>query len=175
LSDQAVREAYFLGQRHDESMARLLNRYTILLPRPKTGPHISSVIPCPFALLVQQTSQRVNYSAQQATKEHRSEDETVVINIEILLTQSYPAAIPKPTGSRSGSPVGFQIRSSDFWKDFKVRVFDGEKQLPTDSLPGWLVWLEYDAGDIASDDAQVEVFTTDGQHAVIPFDLARLR
>jgi hypothetical protein len=82
LSDQAVREAYFLGQRHDESMARLLNRYTILLPRPKSGPHISSVtFLTRFALLVQQTSQRVNYSAQQATKEHRPEDETVVINI----------------------------------------------------------------------------------------------
>jgi hypothetical protein len=32
-----------------------------------------------------------------------------------------------------------------------------------DSLTGWLVWLEYDARNIASDDAQVEVFTTDGR------------
>ena len=39
LSDQAVREAYFLGQRHDESLARLLDRYTTYLAPPKTGPH----------------------------------------------------------------------------------------------------------------------------------------
>jgi hypothetical protein len=39
---------------------------------------------------------------------------------------------------------------------------------------GWLVWLEYDARDVASDDAQVEVFTTDGQHVVVGFDLTRL-
>ncbi|HYS23474.1 MAG TPA: hypothetical protein VER56_06025, partial [Candidatus Eisenbacteria bacterium] len=41
LSDQAVREAYFLGQRHDETMSTLLNKYTKLLPPPKTGPDIS--------------------------------------------------------------------------------------------------------------------------------------
>lgn len=39
---------------------------------------------------------------------------------------------------------------------------------------GWLVWLEYDAKDVASDDAQVEVITTDGQDVVVPFDLSRL-
>jgi hypothetical protein len=192
LSDQAVREAYFLGQRHDESMARLLNRYTILLPRPESGPHISSVtFLTPFALLVQQTSQRVNYSAQQAAKEHHPEEETVVINVEILLTQSYPAAIPKPTGSRSGSSVGFQIRPSDFWKDFKIRVFDGEKQLPTDSLTGdplyscvgeggcdlfgATVHLTFPAKGFSSDSATVEVHPPEGEPVSVDFDLTSLR
>ncbi|HEY2547641.1 MAG TPA: hypothetical protein VGI46_16335 [Candidatus Acidoferrum sp.] len=40
---------------------------------------------------------------------------------------------------------------------------------------GWLAWLEYDARDVASDDATVEVITTDGQHVSVPFDLSRLR
>jgi hypothetical protein len=40
---------------------------------------------------------------------------------------------------------------------------------------GWLVWLIYDAPDVASDDATVEVITTDGQHVSVPFDLSRLR
>jgi hypothetical protein len=40
---------------------------------------------------------------------------------------------------------------------------------------GWLVWLVYDATDVASDDATVEVITTDGQHVSVPFDLSRLR
>ncbi len=40
---------------------------------------------------------------------------------------------------------------------------------------GWLVWLVYDASDVASDDASVEVITTDGQHVSVPFDLSRLR
>ena len=40
---------------------------------------------------------------------------------------------------------------------------------------GWLAWLVYDASDIASDDANVEAITTDGQHVSVPFDLSRLR
>ncbi|MGB8662774.1 MAG: hypothetical protein WCD34_20280, partial [Candidatus Acidiferrum sp.] len=40
---------------------------------------------------------------------------------------------------------------------------------------GWLVWLEFDAQDVASDDASVEVITTDGQHVSVPFDLSALR
>jgi hypothetical protein len=40
---------------------------------------------------------------------------------------------------------------------------------------GWLAWLVYDANDVASDDANVEVITTDGQHLSVPFDLSRLR
>jgi len=40
---------------------------------------------------------------------------------------------------------------------------------------GWLVWLVYDASDVASDDATVEVITTDGQHISVPYDLSRLR
>ena len=40
---------------------------------------------------------------------------------------------------------------------------------------GWLAWLVYDASDVTSDDATVEVITTDGQHVSVPFDLSRLR
>jgi len=40
---------------------------------------------------------------------------------------------------------------------------------------GWLAWLVYDANDVASDDATVEVITTDGQHVSVPFDLSRFR
>jgi hypothetical protein len=40
---------------------------------------------------------------------------------------------------------------------------------------GWLAWLVYDASNVASDDATVEVIRTDGQHVSVPFDLSRLR
>src|ERR1700740_702115 len=76
LSDEAVREAYFLGQRHDESMARLLSRYTRYLPPPESGPHVYSVtFFTPFALLVRQSSRTSGSSAQQAERDHRVDDE----------------------------------------------------------------------------------------------------
>src|SRR5712664_2336799 len=52
LSDQAVRQAYFLGQRRDESLASFLDKCTRQLPPPRTGPHISAItFFTPFALV----------------------------------------------------------------------------------------------------------------------------
>jgi hypothetical protein len=190
LSDQAVREAYFLGQRHDESMARLLSRYTKLLPAPTAGPHITSVtFLTPFALLVQHSSQQSNYSAQQAAKDHHPDDEIVVIEIQVLLTPSYSAVIPTPTSSRSGSPIGYQFRPSDFWKDFDTTVFDGKKELlggiatgePTyvcdDGcvISGATIRLEFPASAFTSDSATIEVTPPEGDPVSVDFDLSSLR
>jgi len=192
LSDEAIREAYFLGQRHDDSMANLLKHYTLFLDQPDTGPYISSVtFLTPFALLVQQASQRVNYSAQQAAKEHNRDDEMVAINIEILLTPSYPATIPTPTGSRSGAAIGYRLRPFDFWKDFKIRVFDGERKLPTDSLTGdanvtcdiyggcvlygATLHLTLPAKLFTSGTATIDVDPPEGDPVSVDFDLASLR
>ena len=137
LSDQAVREAYFLGQRRDESMMAFLNKYTKFLPPPKTGPYISSVtFLTPFALLVQHSSRQSDYSAQRAALDHKAHGETVEISIEIVLTQSYGAIISTPTNSRSGSPNGIRLRSPEFWRSFKYRVFDGNEEITTEDLTG---------------------------------------
>ena len=74
LSDEAVRDAYFLGQRHEQDFTDLLAKYTKPLPVPESGPDISSVtFLTPFALVAQLSSQRtMNYSAQQAEQDHRN-------------------------------------------------------------------------------------------------------
>src|SRR5206468_6246284 len=114
LSSEAVREAYFLGQRHDD-IARYLDGYTKFLPPPETGPYISSMqFLTPFAQLIQLSSQHsTGYSAQQAEQEHRKQPETVTIVIEIQLTDSYGALLPQSAGSRSGSGTGYRLRSPD--------------------------------------------------------------
>lgn len=192
LSEQAVREAYFLGQRRDESMAAFLNKYTKLLPVPESGPHIYGVtFFTPFALVVQQSSQRVNYSAQQAAKDHHPDDEIVVIEIEIQLTQSYAATIPEPTGSRSDSPVGFRFRPSDFWKTFKYDVFDGKDQLTIDDLTGEAnyrcegsgtcdlsgatIRIQFPATAFTSDTATIDITPPAGDPVSVDFDLSSLR
>src|SRR5713101_1794759 len=143
LSDQAVREAYFLGQRGDETMATFLNKYTKLLKAPKTGPDIASVtVFTPFALLVQQSSQHTSgYSAQQAALDHRDQPEFVRIVIQIQLTDSYGPYIVRSTGSRSGSPKGFVPRPYDFWKDFDVLVFSEDQKLKPFSSSGQPILL----------------------------------
>jgi hypothetical protein len=192
LSDTAVRQAYFLGQRRDDTMARFLNRYTKLLPPPDSGPQIYSVtFLTPFALVVQQSSQRVNYSAQQAEKEHHGDNEIVSITIQMLLTQSYGALITRPTGSRSGSPIGIQLRNPNFWKDFKYSVFDDEQELKVDSptgeptyacdgeggcnLTGATVHFQLPAKLFISGAATVEVDPKVADPTSVDFDLTSLR
>src|SRR5258708_38845386 len=51
LSDEAIREAYFFGQRRDEKMTAFLEKYKQHLREPDRGPFVSSVeFLTPFAL-----------------------------------------------------------------------------------------------------------------------------
>ena len=193
LSDQAVREAYFLGQRGDETMATFLNKYTKFLEAPKTGPDIASVtVFTPFALLVQQSSQHSSgYSAQQAALDHRNQGEFVRIVIQIQLTNSYAAYIVRPTGSRSGSPNGFVPRPYDFWKDFDVQVSSKDQKLKPFSSSGQPNYLcsddggcevtgatlqfDFSAEDFASGSATIDVTPPESDPISIDFDLTHLR
>jgi len=191
LSDQAVREAYFLGQRHDESMARILDGYKKYLPSPASGPQIHSVaFFTPFALVVEHSSRQSNYSAQQAAKDHGSENESVRIQVEIALTPSYGTFIAEPTGKRSGSPIGVRLRPSDFWRAFRVRTFDGDEEITTEDYSGeplyicsergcWLtgamIRLHFPAAAFTADKATIEVTPPEGDAVSVEFDLTHLR
>jgi hypothetical protein len=190
LSDEAVREAYFLGQRHDASF---LTNYIKFLPLPKTGPHISSVtFLTPFAQLTQSSSNYVgNYSAQQARLDHLGQEEIVEIIVEIRLTPSYGAFISSPLSSRSSSPPDFTPRSSLFWKDFHVQIYDGDQSLsPADFdghanhscgrrgpcvMTGATLKFEFPADAFTSDSATIHIDPPEGDPVSVEFDLTRLR
>jgi len=189
LSDEAVREAYFLGQRHDASF---LANYIKFLPLPKTGPHISSVtFLTPFAQLTQFSTKYVgNYSAQQALLDHRGRNESVKVTVEIYLTNSYGALIANPAASSPGSSALIP-RPIDFWKDFRIQVYNGRQILsPSDSEGrplyrcgrygpcrprGAAVDLEFPAGAFTSDTAIIQVTPPEGAPISVDFDLTRLR
>lgn len=193
LSDQAVREAYFLGQRRDETFARFMDKYTKHLAPPKTGPHIASItFFTPFALATQLSSQHSSgYSAQQAALDHRAQAESVKIIVQIYLTESYGALISSPTGSRSGSPTGFAQRPSQFWRDFDVQVFSEDRKLKpfTSSgrpdyicsddggctLTGATLQFEFLAESFASDSATIQVTPPEGDPLSVDFNLVSLR
>jgi hypothetical protein len=193
LSEETVRDAYFLGQHHDQTLNVFLAKYLKSLPMPKTGPDIASIsFLTPFALLAQESSQRtMNYSAQQAEQDHRSQQEIVRIVIQIQLTVTYGALMPTPTSSSSGSPVGFIQRPPDFWKDFEIQVLDKERALiPLSStgdsvyscdinggctLSGATVQFEFRASAFKSDSPTVQVTPPEGEPVSVDFDLTRLR
>ena len=192
LSDTAVRDAYFLGQRHDQFMTEFLNKYIKHLPVPSSGPYIYSVsFMTPFALMVQYSSSQPNYSAQQAQIDHEATPEMVSVRVEIALTQSYGPFLTKPTGSRSAPPLGIQLRSADFWSEVKFRIFDGKEEITTNdingqphylcsdyggcTLSGATVSLQFPASAFTSDSTMIEMNPPEGDQVVVEFDLTSLR
>ncbi len=195
LSDTAVREAYFLGQRHDGSFESLLAKYVKYLPPPKTGPHISSIaFHTPFVQMVQHFSRQSNYSAQQAALDYRSRGQEVVkIFVEIRLTESYGRFIAA-TNPRSHAPAALvpRPRPHDFWKDFKVQVYGGEDALSPSALRGHAnsscgrggspciltgatLELEFPAAAFASESVTIQVAPPESDLVSVDFDLSTLR
>jgi len=192
LSDTAVRDAYFLGQRRDETMARLLGKYTLYLDPPKSGPHIASLTMfTPYALAVLESSKKtVGYSAQQAALDHAKHAESVKAILEILFTDTYGAYIPRPVGSRRDATTGLMPRPYDFWKDFQVNFFYKDDQLkPMSSLGqpkltcddsgctliGATLEFEFLAENVPSDSITIQVIPPEGEEVDLEFDLATVR
>ncbi len=191
LSDEAIREAYFLGQRHDKDLSLMLDKYTRYLSAPESGPAVSSVtFFTPFALAALNSSKRIGYSAQQAALDHRNQQEIVRVVIQIQLTDSYGPYLTKPTGSRSGSPVGIALRPSSFWQDFRVHVLNNDKQvLPVDAsgeptfncdqssciLTGAIIHFDFPADAFPSETAIIRIAPPEGDSFTIDFDLTDFR
>lgn len=191
LSEEAVREAYFLGQRHDGTFLRLLQQHVKLLPPPSTGPHISSVaFLTPFIQLVQFSDGYLgNYSAQQAWLDHKGRQETMEIVVEILFTPTYGDMLPVPAGSKSDR-TSLNYRQYDFWRDFQVQVTQGAEDLTPSNFDGQSKYscsrrgctrigatlrLTFPAEQFTSDPAIIRITPPEGPEVIAEFDLARLR
>jgi hypothetical protein len=193
LSDESIREAYFLGQRHDGTFPAILGRYVRNLPPPKSGPYISSVsFLTPFIQLVEHSDGYIgNYSAQKALLEHRGQEEFVLIFVEIQLTDTYGRLIPPPPNWRSRSPEAWVPRPSDFWRDFHVQIYNAAQPLtPYDFhgratfgcarrgpciLTGATLEFDFRADSFTSDSATIQVIPPEGDPVSVDFDLIHLR
>jgi hypothetical protein len=192
LSDTAVREAYFLGQRHDDSLSKLLDRYVLHLQPPKTGPYIESVsFFTPYILAALYSNQQVSiYSAQQAQLDHLKTPEVVRVTVQIFLTESYAAYSAVATGSDSHSPKGVFVRPSDFWRSFRLRTFQKDQMtIPTSArgepayrcddsscvLSGATLTFEYPAAAFTEDTATIQIDPPEGDPVVVDFDLTSFR
>ena len=187
LSDQSVREAYFLGQRHDEKISFFFETYRRYLPAPKSGPHVfMAEVLTPFAEAVEVSRKHANgYSAQQAQLDYRSRGDSMRVGVHVAYTGTYGPGFPYSPNKVPGQ--------TGTWKDFQVRLSLKEKTIEPRNVSyegtrmgtggkggsrptGFIIWLVYDPAQLASsDDASVEVDTPDGQHVTATFDLSRLR
>jgi hypothetical protein len=163
--------------------------YRCYLPVPNSGPHVYMVeVFTPFAEAVDVSRKHgIGYSAQQARLDYHVRGDSLRIGVHVRYTATYDPGFPYSPNQVPGQ--------TGTWKDFQVRLTQDGKLLESRSVryegtrigtgggksgggsrpTGFIVWLEYDASNLASTEATVEIDTPDGQHVVSPFDLSRLR
>ena len=191
LSDQAVREAYFLGQRTDQKIVDFFSAYTHHLPFPKAGPYVSEIqLLTPYAQVVELSHQNTaGYSAQQAWKDYQDRGDLIRVRVRLEFTPTYTAVALQQKHKRSTEGDRFTPRALDFWKDndFAYVLRQGEKTIEANAVDGQpiysenstfvgaYVWLTYRAEEVDSVKTEVEVFAPGEQHVVSSFDLSSLR
>src|SRR5215469_11029456 len=144
LSDEAVRDAYFLGQRNDESTADFFSSYLKTLPPPKAGPYISEVeLYTPYSQLVEWSRiHSVGYSAQQATKDYHATSDSIFVRIRIDFTSTYGAFELYRSGRLPDPPKGgSEGPRPDYYRDFRAGLSQKDQWIELLSLQvvttGW--------------------------------------
>jgi len=123
LSDEEIRDAYFLGQRNDEATARAFLSYLKMLPAPKSGPYISEIeFYTPYSQLVERSRlHSVGYSAQQAGKDYRATSDSIYIRVRIDFTSTYGAFELYRSGRLLEAPKGSSSEPRpDYRRDFRA-------------------------------------------------------
>jgi len=195
LSDTAIRDAYFLGQRNDRKTSDFLKLYSRSFPLPDKGPYISEIyLLTPYAQIVSDSSRHsVGYSAQQAAADYHGRGDTLLLQVRIELTPTYTYDDAVRTANDTAAELNRQLYPEDFWQAFQFKFSQEKKTLepramsadsiegtasPSDrgpTLRGTIVSLEFEAEPVEPGIVQIEVSAPTGQHLITKFDLSKLR
>ena len=131
LSDESIREAYFLGQRNDQTMYAFFTAYVRGFDRPQSGPFVSEVeVYTPFAQLVELSRVRnAGYSAQQATQDYRHGEDTVFVRVRIDFTPTYGTAQYLANLYQFAGRPAQAPRRADFAQDFRIAIVQGDRRI----------------------------------------------
>ena len=172
-SDEAVRDAYFVG--HDvKTVNAFLSPYTQHPPVPQSGPNVAEIeLSTPYAQVVEVSAlHSVGYSDLQAAEDYRKRGDSIAVRVKILFTPTY-------TG-----------RADDFWRDVSVGLIqkkhmaatkvDGQPIYSADTYGGMVLigadmLAQFSVAGVKSDSVQVEVVLPEGSPVDATFDLAKLR
>jgi len=132
------------------------------------------------------------YSAQQAEEEYRKQGYALRVRVQIRFTPTYSLQAAVSSSRKATGNSGIRLRAEDFWRDFTFRLTQqqgGEERVlePFDVwsepyysgrgfvLAGAQVWLLFDAANVTSDPAKMDVVAPDGQRFTAEFNLSMLR
>lgn len=185
LSSTAIRDAYFVGHRNDEQTADFLGQYVHPLPMPETGPYVEDIgVDTPFSQVARLSRIKYNFNAPDAAQEFQHERFAFRVFVDIALTDTY-----QPIGPTEAPEDWLWV--PDFWNDFKVKLVQDGKEIPSRQVRGGPVYglgyrdmplvtgahLEvlYDPARIDSEPARIVVVAPTGQTFETQFNLAELR
>ncbi len=174
LSDEAIRDAYFIGQ-DVKNVNTFLSRYLRGLPVPPSGPHVSEIqLSTPYAQVVEASAlHSVGYSSQQAAEDYRKRGDSIAVRVKVLFTPAYPGG------------------AIDFWRLVSVGLIQRGKHMAATSVSGqpiyasdidggsWAigadVFVTFSVAGVKSDNVQVEVIPPEGAPVHATFDLNSLK
>lgn len=169
LTDESVREAYFLGQDADRA-ADFLAQYVKSLPVPDNGPDVAEIeLQTPYAQVVEVSREHsVGYSAQQAAADYKQRGDSIQVRVKVLFTPTY-------TGG------------DDYWRGVSVGLVQNKHMAATgvsgqpiyaadhdgDSfwIIGAMVFVQFSVAGVDSDTVQIEVIPPGGAAVHAEFDL----
>ena len=195
LSDIAIRDAYFLGQRNDQKTSDFLKLYSHSFPPPDQGAYIPEIrLLTPYAQIVSGSSRHaVGYSAQQAAADYHGRGDTLLLQVRIELTPTYTYDDAVRTANGTAGELNRRLYPEDFWQAFQFKFSQGKKSFepravsadpiedtasPSDrgpTLRGTIVSLEFEADPVESGMVQIEVTGPTGRQVTSKFDLSKLR
>ncbi|MGH9732271.1 MAG: hypothetical protein ACRD4A_11255 [Candidatus Acidiferrales bacterium] len=171
LSSELVREAYFLGQRRDETTARFFSPYFRSFPMPRTGPHIALVEALtPYAYVVLNPGKGTVIDTEE---QYLGQPPNFQVRVAIYSTPTYSL----PSGCEN------------ILSEFAVRVFQEQKLLmPTSRTCGHLpgtprahqssgteLVLGFETAKVASAPVTIDIRSPNAQHLETTFDLNKLK
>ena len=197
LSPEAIHEAYVLGQRNDQATAEFLAAYIHGCSTPEQGCFLTQIeLLTPFAQIVDLSQRRAtsNYTEQQAADDYRRRGDKIVVQVTLILPEAYAQAAQNPRQDRreGQDDQSSKLRPENFWQNFRFNLRQNGKLIASRSihsnpvysaatkdkpsvLDGANVFIEYDAKDVAQQDAVVEVITPEAKAITSTFDLKNLR
>jgi hypothetical protein len=194
LDGRALLEAWELGQRNDQETGNFLALYSKKVSGGEKDPYTAEIeILTPYAQIVDQSRQKTtSYTEEQAALDYHHRGNVILINLVIMLPAAYPTTRADSHTTNAPAENSRVVRPENFWQNFQFNLKQNGKTIPSRSirtkpidssatkgapaaLDGANVWLEFDAKDVASDEAVVEVVTPDAQTASATFDLKKLR
>lgn len=194
LDARALHEAWELGQRNDQETGNFLAQYLKKISGGENDPYTAEIeILTPYAQVADQSRRKTtSYSEQQAALDYHRRGNTILINIVIMLPAAYPTNRTDSPTTNAPSENNRVMRPENFWQNFQFILKQNGKTIPSRSirknsinssatkgapaaLDGANLWLEFDAKDVASDEATVEVVTPEAKTVRATFDLKKLR